>query len=279
MSWQLAQHRHAQAQLEVAPLAQRLVHDGQLDQRQHAQEDQQADGRGQALAGGQPKSADLLAAGPDTQWLHIAGHAVYDPHDPLASALQLGEGETLSARAIIARLTLGADLVTLSACASGVTHVVPGDELLGLQRAFLYAGAPAVVCAQWEAADLVTLLLMDRFYAGLLAGQAPAAALRDAQAALRATSTALLPPKVNWRRCAKCRSPLAMSVSAFHGERAALAVLSAGAEVCCAASGVGGAQASNRHGSRAVVQRNMDGGWGGECIRVVSPDRQGIATR
>lgn len=143
---------------------------------------------GQALAGGQPKGADLLAAGPGTQWLHIAGHAVYDPHDPLASALQLGEGETLSARAIIARLTLGADLVTLSACASGVTHVVPGDELLGLQRAFLYAGAPAVVCAQWEAADLVTLLLMDRFYAGLLAGQAPAAALRDAQAALRATT-------------------------------------------------------------------------------------------
>ena len=69
---------------------------------------------------------------------------------------------------------------------NSLSQVVAGDELLGLQRAFLYAGARAVLCTLWEAADFVTLLLMDRFYADLRRGQPPAAALRDAQAALRA---------------------------------------------------------------------------------------------
>jgi CHAT domain-containing protein len=63
--------------------------------------------------------------------------------------------------------------------------VVPGDELLGLQRAFLYAGAPTVVCTRWEAHDLIALLVMDRFYSRLGQGVAPGIALRDAQVAVR----------------------------------------------------------------------------------------------
>src|SRR5262249_36592442 len=95
---------------------------------------------------------------------------------------------------------LTADLVTLNACTSGVTSVVAGDELLGLQRAFLYAGAPAVVCTLWEAADFVALLAMDQFYTNLRGGQAPAAALRDAQIALRTmTGRNLLATIARWR--------------------------------------------------------------------------------
>jgi CHAT domain-containing protein len=100
--------------------------------------------------------------------------------------LRLGANDQLSARAIIGGLELDADLVALSACTSGLTHVVPGDELLGLQRAFLYAGAAAVVCTLWETFDFVALLVMDRFYAGLRQGRAAAVALRDAQVAVRA---------------------------------------------------------------------------------------------
>lgn len=155
---------------------------------------------GEAWAGQQPKREQLIETGPRVQWLHIAGHAIYDPHDPLGSALQLGAGDTLSAREIIARLGLSADLVTLSACTSGTTQVVPGDELLGLPRAFLYAGAPAVVCALWETHDLVALLVMDGFYRGMLAGKAPAAALRDAQVAVRGmTGRALQATLDRWR--------------------------------------------------------------------------------
>ncbi len=155
---------------------------------------------GQAWTGREPKRPRLIAAGRRARWLHIAGHAIYDPYDPLGSALRIGQDDTLSARAIMETLEIGADLVTLSACTSGVTHVVPGDELLGLQRAFLYAGAPAVVCTLWEAADLVALLVMDHFYADLRRGRAPAEALRDAQVAVRAmTGRDLLATLARWR--------------------------------------------------------------------------------
>jgi len=140
---------------------------------------------GDAWTGRQPKTERLIAAGRDVRWLHIAGHARFDPLDPLGSALSLGPDDTLSARAIIRDLDLAADLVTLSSCTSGVSHVVPGDELLGLQRALLYAGVPTVVCTRWEARDLVALLIMDRFYTALLQGFSPAVALRDAQIAVR----------------------------------------------------------------------------------------------
>lgn len=140
---------------------------------------------GAAWAGSEPKSDRLVAAGTRLRWLHVAGHAVYNPHDPLASELRLGADDALSARQIIGRLELDADLVTLSACTSGLSHVVPGDELLGLQRAFLYAGARAVLCTLWEATDVIALLVMERFYRDLRRGMPAAAALRDAQVAVR----------------------------------------------------------------------------------------------
>jgi CHAT domain-containing protein/tetratricopeptide (TPR) repeat protein len=143
---------------------------------------------GQAWTGPEPKSARLLAAaraGQSVRWLHFAGHAIYNPHDPLESVIRLGEDDDLSARAILDGLEVQAELVTISACTSGISHVMPGDELLGLPRALLYAGAPSVVCTLWEAHDLVTLLVMERFYTDLWHGRPAAAALRDAQVAVR----------------------------------------------------------------------------------------------
>ncbi len=140
---------------------------------------------GEAWTGPAPKSAALLKLGGQIRWLHFAGHAVFNPRDPLGSELRLGADDALSARTIIGELELGADLVTLSACTSGLSQVVSGDELLGLQRAFLYAGTPTVVCTLWEAADLVTRLVMERFYTDLQHGRPVAAALRDAQIFVR----------------------------------------------------------------------------------------------
>ncbi|HWQ14349.1 MAG TPA: CHAT domain-containing protein [Roseiflexaceae bacterium] len=156
---------------------------------------------GAAWTGAAPKSQRLVEEGVRLRRLHIAGHAIYHPHDPLGSEVRLGRGDSLTARAIIGGLRLSAELVTLSACTSGLSHVVPGDELLGLQRAFLFAGAPAVVCTLWEAADLVALLVMDRFYRAVLSGAAPAAALRDAQVAVRGmTGRDLAETLERWRR-------------------------------------------------------------------------------
>lgn len=140
---------------------------------------------GQSWVGSAVKSQRLIAAGRQARRVHIAGHAIYDPHDPLGSYIQVGNDDRLSARAIMRELVLEADLVTLSACMSGQSQVMSGDELMGLQRAFLYAGAPTVVCTLWQAADFVALLVMDRFYTALHSGSPPATALRDAQVALR----------------------------------------------------------------------------------------------
>lgn len=146
---------------------------------------------GATLTGAQPKRERLRSAGRGLRHLHIAGHALFTPRDPLGSWLLLGDGEQLSAREIIGGIDLGVELVTLSSCTSGVSHVVPGDELLGLSRALLYAGAPTIVCTRWEAVDIVALVVMDRFYRELRR-HSPAVALRNAQVAVRNMSYAEL---------------------------------------------------------------------------------------
>ncbi|MDQ4077425.1 MAG: CHAT domain-containing protein [Chloroflexota bacterium] len=157
--------------------------------------------QGDAWVGGAPKMERLVNHDAPLRWLHISSHGIFRPHSPLDSELRLGANDAPSAREIMHSLDLSVDLVTLSACTSGLTHIVPGDELLGLPRAFLYAGAPTVVCTPWEAADLVALLVMERFYRDIQAGHPPAAALRDAQVAVRnMTGRDLAATLARWRR-------------------------------------------------------------------------------
>lgn len=155
---------------------------------------------GRALTGGEARAGAILSAAGRLRALHIAGHARFQPDDPLGSYVGLAAGDRLSARVIMGASGLRADLVVLSACTSGLSHVVPGDELLGLQRAWLFAGAAAVVCALWEAPDLVTLLVMERFYAALAAGAGQGEALRDALVAVRSlTGRELEATFARWR--------------------------------------------------------------------------------
>lgn len=155
---------------------------------------------GQAWVGAQAKSERLIAYNQPLRWLHISTHGVFDPHSPLDSKLRLGLHDAPNVRTIMRDLSLSVNIVTLSACTSGLTHIVPGDELLGLPRAFLYAGAPTVVCAPWEAADLVALLVMEHFYTDLQQDHSPAAALRNAQVAVRTmTGQDLISTLARWR--------------------------------------------------------------------------------
>ena len=103
----------------------------------------------------------------------------------MATALVIGPGETLTGDAILDRLRLQGAQVTLSACTSGLSRVLPGDEPFGIPRALLYAGASSVICSLWETADYVSLLVMEHFYRATARGVPAPAALRDAQAALR----------------------------------------------------------------------------------------------
>jgi CHAT domain-containing protein len=119
----------------------------------------------------------------DAQIIHIASHAVFRPDNPMFSSIQLRE-KSLNFFDIY-RLRTEASLITLSGCGTGLSSVVAGDELLGLVRGFLYAGATSVVISLWDVNDRTTADLMKCFYSNLAARQSKGEALRRAMLQLR----------------------------------------------------------------------------------------------
>jgi CHAT domain-containing protein len=99
--------------------------------------------------------------------------------------LHLAPGETLTALDILEHLRLRCDLVTLSACESGLSRVRRGDELVGLIRAFMHAGAPALVSTLWHVDERSTLILMEKFYQEARTGMDFAQALKRGQIYLK----------------------------------------------------------------------------------------------
>jgi len=120
----------------------------------------------------------------DKDLIHLACHGYFHPMQPLRSGLVFADGETLTAQEIMG-LRLQADLVTLSACETGRSEVSTGDELVGLTRALLYAGASSVLVSLWAVDDESTGQLMTDFYRRLYDNterkvKAEAVALREA---------------------------------------------------------------------------------------------------
>ena len=121
--------------------------------------------------------------------VHFATHGILDAARPERSGLVLSlVGADGRPRDGILRLndifnlSLSADLVVLSGCETGLGRQVRGEGLVGLTRAFMYAGAPRVVSSLWRVDDQATAELMTGFYRHMLAGGLrPAAALRAAQ--------------------------------------------------------------------------------------------------
>ncbi len=137
------------------------------------------------LLGAAATRAALLAQAPPARLLHIAGHALFDAQQPLASRLILappaGMPEPSELRVNdIYGLQLNASLVTLSACETGLGRITDGGEVIGLTRGFLYAGASSVVASLWPVPDEATATLMEGFYTRL-PRQNKRDALRDAQ--------------------------------------------------------------------------------------------------
>jgi len=115
--------------------------------------------------------------------LHLACHGMFRADNPMFSSLKLGDG-WLAASDVI-RFDLAGTLVTLSACESGRNAVFGGDELMGLTRAFLGAGATTLVASLWLVQDETTAELMEKWYEHLHEGVGRATALRNAQLALK----------------------------------------------------------------------------------------------
>lgn len=131
------------------------------------------------LRGDQATTAALRGAVPGADVVHLACHGTFRADSPYFSSLSLADGPLTLRDA--AALPLTASLVTLSACETALSRVAPGDELVGLVRGFLLAGVPSIVASLWTVDDASTASLMQDFYAGLRAGQGPAAALAGAQ--------------------------------------------------------------------------------------------------
>jgi CHAT domain-containing protein len=102
--------------------------------------------------------------------IHLATHGVMVREQPMYSYLVLApsdeEDGMLTVREIFG-LNLNARLVVLSACETGLGSLSSGDEIIGLSRAFLYAGAKDVIVSLWSVADDPTAYLMTRFYSYL----------------------------------------------------------------------------------------------------------------
>src|SRR5829696_101420 len=125
----------------------------------------------------------LREKAPDCGVLHLACHGMFRADNPMFSALKLHDGWLTAADVI--GLYLGGALVTLSACESARNQVLAGDELVGLVRGFLGAGAATLVATLWLVQDDTTSWLMEKWYAQLRTGVERAAALRHAQLALK----------------------------------------------------------------------------------------------
>ena len=138
-------------------------------------------GSGQVLLEDSATLSSFQAGAVDAQIIHLATHAEFRPDNPMFSGLAFADGwlATLD----IFNLRLKASLVTLSACQTGRSMIGGGDELLGLMRAFLAAGAASLVLSYWAVADRSAAQLMSCFYANLNRGLSKGAALREAQRA------------------------------------------------------------------------------------------------
>ncbi|HMW01103.1 MAG TPA: CHAT domain-containing protein, partial [Acidobacteriota bacterium] len=125
--------------------------------------------------------------------LHIATHGFINSERPEFSGLIFSmfdqQGKTQNGFLLLPdvfNLKLNTDLVTLSACQSGLGKEIKGEGMVGLTQGFLYAGTSRVLVSLWYVSDQATAELMKHFYQGLLVEKLrPADALRQAQLRLR----------------------------------------------------------------------------------------------
>jgi CHAT domain-containing protein len=148
---------------------------------------------GKAVLGSDATRTVLPAEGAGYRFIHLSCHGDFHASRPTLSNLSLADGN-LDVVDVLRDCRLNAELVCLSACETGRHSILRGDELIGLTRAFLYAGSPAVIVSHWRVDEFPTRRLMEYFYQALsgLSTQSggTALALAQAQQALRSLTVA-----------------------------------------------------------------------------------------
>jgi CHAT domain-containing protein len=143
-----------------------------------------------ARIGSAATASAFRASAGDYDILHLVSHYQPNTITPIFSSLTLAPGEdadgSLELHEVYGMELKKADLVVLSVCQSNSGAHSGGDDITGLSRAFLYAGAPTVISSLWNVDDQATSGLMTSFYKRLQEGMSKAAALSAAQAETRA---------------------------------------------------------------------------------------------
>ncbi len=155
---------------------------------------QHADEEAEAVAGlfstraftaGNASKMEFLKRAGASSMLHIAAHAELNTANPLFSRIMLGGGKddtgALEVREVYDLDLSNASLVVLSSCETQLGRQSQGDDIVGLNRAFIYAGTPTVVASLWTVDDESTSYLMKSFYTHLKRGLTKAEALQAAQ--------------------------------------------------------------------------------------------------
>ena len=105
--------------------------------------------------------------------IHLASHGEFDPVNPLFSAVKLVKDMSrdgdLEASEVFG-LEINADLVVLSACQTGLGKIKSGDDVIGMNRAFLYGGTHGILSSLWRVSDISTAILVKQFYRRYLSG-------------------------------------------------------------------------------------------------------------
>jgi CHAT domain-containing protein len=135
---------------------------------------------------GKDASEDILRSkGPTSQFIHIATHGHFRQDNPMFSSIRLGN--SFLSLYDLYQLKLPVELMTLSGCSTGLNVVAAGDELIGLARGLLHAGAQSLVLSLWDVHDRSTAEYMRAFYGFLQQGKSKAEALQKAMLPLRAS--------------------------------------------------------------------------------------------
>lgn len=119
------------------------------------------------LRGKASESALKSSALSDYRFLHFATHGIVNESKPERSCIFMSpeadeDGSLYSGE--IYNLKINADLVTLSACETGLGKVAKGEGIIGLSRALMYAGAKNLILSLWQVSDASTANLMIEFY-------------------------------------------------------------------------------------------------------------------
>ncbi|WPP52664.1 CHAT domain-containing protein [Catalinimonas niigatensis] len=144
--------------------------------------------KGEAHIRGYATEKNFKATASDSRIIHLASHMLIDDRNPLYSKLvfsptEEGQEDGLLHTFELYNMHLKAEMVTLSACNTGVGKLKKGEGIISLARGFMYAGVPNVLMSLWAVSDRSTSELMQSFYQALSEGDSKANALRTAKLA------------------------------------------------------------------------------------------------